>query len=167
MTLVLGGWLNQLTEERREAAALRREERLRSLDREQAVLDRRETFELAHLVEVNDLLSRLFTAALACHNHVQDDVPLGEAGTLLFATNREITRVKGLILDDDIRELVGTAHTVANRLSMSRGTHYTEEAEAFTDVTAAQEAIAERLRAIYGSGANPQQSLRQALRGPS
>jgi hypothetical protein len=156
-SLVLGAWLTQLSEARRESAALKREEKLRQLDRAQALIDRRETFELTHLVEVNDLLSRLFTAALACHEHVQDAEPLGEAGVALFATNREISRVKGLIIDDVIRAFVETAHTEANRLSMSSGTHFTEAAEAFAHVSAAQGAISSRLRDIYGSGADPRQ----------
>ncbi|MGW0869930.1 hypothetical protein ACWD3Z_05490 [Streptomyces sp. NPDC002740] len=158
-SLVLGAWLTQLSEARRESAALKREEKVRQLDREQALIDRRETFELTHLVEVNDLLSRVFTAALACHERVQAGEPLGEANTALFAANREISRVKGLIIDDVIRTLVETAHTQANRLSMSSSTHYTEAADAFADVSAAQAAISARLRDIYGSGAHPQRVL--------
>jgi hypothetical protein len=160
MSLVLGAWLTQLSEGRREVTALKREEKLRQLDRERALIDRRETFELTHLVEVNDLLSRVFTAALRCHEHVQDGEPLGEAGTALFASNREISRVKGLVLDDVIRALVDTAHTEANRLSLSSGTHYTEVVEVYAYVEGAQDAIARRLRDIYRAGAAPQGSLR-------
>ncbi|MFF5004122.1 hypothetical protein ACFY3G_14905 [Streptomyces phaeochromogenes] len=159
MTLVLGAWLNQLNEGRREAAALKREEKLRQLDREQSLIDRRETFELTHLAEVNDLLSRLFTAALRCHEHVEAGEPLGEDGGALMGVNREIARVKGLVIDDRIRGLVEAAHRHANQLSMSSGTHITETAEAYAQVEAAQTAIAARLRDIYGSGAHPERSL--------
>jgi hypothetical protein len=152
--------MTQLSEGRRESAALKREEKLRQLDREQSLIDRREAFELTHLVEVNDLLSQLFTSALRCHDLVVDGERLGEHGASLMATNREISRVKGLIIDDHIRTLVSTAHTRSNGLSVSTGKHYTEAADAYAHVEAAQSSIAARLRDIYGSGAHPARSLR-------
>lgn len=154
LTLVLGAFLNQLSEGRREAAALKREVQLRQFDRERAVIERRETFELTHLVEINDLLSQLFTAALRCYHLNLDNEPHPEATRQLFAVNREITRVQGLIIDDVIRDLVETAHERANQLSRSSGSQYTEEPLTYATIVAAQEAIAARLRDIYRTGAH-------------
>jgi hypothetical protein len=150
LTLVLGAWLNQLSEERRERAALQREEKVRQLDREHARMDRREAFELTHLAEINELLARLFTVAIRCHEHVTDDEPLGEHGDALMGYNREITRLKALVLDDDLRTLVDRAHREANHLSMSRADGYTQVADVHVHVSAAQEGLALRLRDIYG-----------------
>ncbi|MFE1849877.1 hypothetical protein ACFYOF_06365 [Streptomyces sp. NPDC007148] len=158
VSLILGAWLNQLSEGRREAAALKREQKIRELDREQAGIDRREAFELTHLAEVNAVLARLFTAALRCHDHVTDDEPLGEHGVALMESNREITRLKALIIDDDLRSLVSQAHREANRLSMSRAEGYTQVPDAHALVEAAQEALSVRLREIYGS--SPRRVLR-------
>jgi hypothetical protein len=152
ISLVLGAWLQQLSEARREDAALQREEKIRQLDREQALIDRREAFELTHLAEMNQLLARLFTAALRCHELVTDNEPLGEHRTTLLDLNREVTRLKALIIDDDHRALVSQAHVEANRLSMSRAQSHTQVPDAHAHLEAAQEALAARLREIYGTG---------------
>jgi hypothetical protein len=111
-SLVLGAWLNQLSESRREAAALSREEQLHQLDRAQARLDRREAFERTHLIEMNDLLSQLLAAAaLRYHEHVQDDEPLGEAGKAPMGTNREMSRVMGAWSSTMIFALWSAGHT--------------------------------------------------------
>lgn len=148
-SLILGAWLNQLSEGRREAAALAREEKIRQLDREQARIERRETFELTHLVEVNDLLMKLFNTALICHDLVGDSQPLGEANGEMQRCNRQITRAKGLVLDDVLRSLVDTAHAGSNRLCMDSSGDWRVQAEVFGHFQAAHEGIAERIRDIY------------------
>ncbi|MFD5795061.1 hypothetical protein ACFWIO_16220 [Streptomyces diastatochromogenes] len=159
ISLVLGAWLNQLSEGRRDSAALKREQQLRQLDREQTLIDRREAFELTHLAEVNEVLARLFTAALRCHERVQDREPLGEYSDTLMSLNREMAKLKGLIIDDVIRELVTTAHREMNAMSVASAGTWTQVPEVYAHVEAAQEAIAARLRDLYSTGSRPGREL--------
>ncbi|MER6205947.1 hypothetical protein [Streptomyces sp. NPDC001642] len=155
VTLVLGAWLTVLSEGRRDKAALRRELLARRIERTQALTDRREAFELTHLVEVNDLLATLFGNALRCNELLLDRLPLGEVGTNLQAANREMTKLTGLVLEDSVRQLVERAHREANRLSINSSGNVTAAAEAYEHVERAQQAIAERLRDIYKPSTPP------------
>ncbi|MGW7498603.1 hypothetical protein ACWGKA_30535 [Streptomyces luteogriseus] len=153
VTLVLGAWLNQLSETKRNEDALQRERHVRNLDREQARLDRREAFELDHLAKASECLSRLFPAALMEYLHRGNAAsPVPEAGAFAKET-QELARLHGLILDGDLRDAVGSAQ---QRLSaLGWGTPGTPEetgrliVEAQEQLSAAQEALSRRLREIY------------------
>ncbi|MET7321509.1 hypothetical protein [Streptomyces sp. NPDC005549] len=146
ISLVLGVALNQWADGRREAAALKREKELRRIDRDQARLDRRETFELTHLIELHEALSSLFTAALPLYEAVESGTPARpEASTALGAANREVYRNKGLVLDETSRHWTDSAHSYIN--DMTRGGSLDR---ALGALETAQTAIADRVREIYG-----------------
>ncbi|MFI1701969.1 hypothetical protein ACH419_39315 [Streptomyces bobili] len=153
MSLILGAWLNQLSETRREGLALKREQRLRELDREQARIDRRETFELAHLAEASACLSRLFRAALLCHMHNVNSTVFESRSGEYDQERQEMGRLQGLVLDDDLRTRVTQAHEKLSQMRHSQ----VDTAQLLGDsqelVGLAQEAMAERLRGIYASAA--------------
>ncbi|MCG7203971.1 hypothetical protein [Streptomyces arenae] len=153
-SLVLGAWLNQLSESRRETAALVREAKVRELDREQARIERRESFELTHLVEVTNLLLELYDASYRCNSRAIDGHPLGEARTELQRCNRQMTRLKGFVLDETVRGLVDAAHSQANRLSEDTAGDWRVQAGIVDQLEAAQEALAQRIRAIYSTQAD-------------
>jgi hypothetical protein len=158
ITLVLGGWLNQRSEERRESAALRREESLRQLERDHARLDRRESFELTHLVDLYEALNVASTAAVKFRWARWSDVGVDEHGRELSAANRKITSMTKLVLDADIRAKVQTAQTHVNEMALDEvdpTSDTTSAVQAQTSMGTAQEAIAERLREIYGPRPHP------------
>jgi hypothetical protein len=158
ITLVLGAWLNQRSEERREAAALRREEAIRQLERDHVRLDRRESFELTHLVDLYDALSEAYTAALKFRWTRWTGADIDAPGRELSAANQKIISMTKLVLDADIRSKVAIAQTHANEMAL-------DEADPMADTTSAvkaqgslgtaQEAMAERLREIYGPRPRP------------
>ncbi|MEV5383013.1 hypothetical protein [Streptomyces sp. NPDC052721] len=138
--------LNQWADARKEAAALKRERQLRALDRNQARLDRRESFELTHLIEVHEALTELFTVALALHDAVETGVQAApEWNGRLTATNRKVHSQKGLVLDEQARHWTTSAHAYINE--MSRGGSIERP---LATLETAQEAIAARIRDIYG-----------------
>lgn len=150
---MLGAWMNQLSEGKREKAALQRERQVRELDREQSRLDRREAFELDHLVKTSECLSRLYRAALMEHLHrVNASSPVLEPGAFGRET-QELTRLQVLILDKGIRALVEGAR----QHLLEAGTADPGTPEELGDLvmkthehlTAAEEALASRLRTIY------------------
>jgi hypothetical protein len=151
ISLVLGAWLTQLSEGRRESAALQREQKVRELDRDQAAIERRETFEITHLTGVNEALSEVFAGALECYTRIEANESSTAASAQLMAANRRMSSVKGLILDDNIRALVSDAHERCNRVSGGPRPEapYTAVAETYLQVEAAQAAIAARIRQIY------------------
>lgn len=153
ITLVLGAWLSQVSEGRREDAALKREVRVRELDREQARLDRREAFELTHLDEASQCLTRIHLAALLTHMHNAgaDSPSQGEA---YQQAAEEMTRLQGLILDDDLRRLVIKTLDYVSRLRYSSDDTVTQIADTQELVHASQEALTGRLRAIYRESAD-------------
>lgn len=155
VTLALGVLLNQWTDARKERAALERERSLRRLDREQSLLDRREAFELTHLQEVHEVLSEMYTAALRCREVVEADEQPGDAtSAALRDANRRFTSIKGLILDESIRNCSKRAHEEINLMSQGAPIDWLQDlsVELTTrHLDTAQEAIAARLRDIYGS----------------
>ncbi|MDT0572299.1 hypothetical protein RM704_33405 [Streptomyces sp. DSM 3412] len=155
VTLMLGAWMNQLSEAKRENAALQRERQVRELDREQSRLDRREAFELDHLAKASECLSRLFSAALMEHLHrVNAASPAPQADAFVRETE-ELARLQALILDEGIRTLVESARQQLSKLGWA-GAGTPEElgdlvVQSHNHLTAAQEALASRLRTIYGA----------------
>lgn len=158
ITLVLGGWLNQRSEEHRETAALRREERLRQLERDHVRLDRRESFELTHLVEVYDALRKANTAALMFRVKRTSGDDADAPGRELTEVNRQLASLSKLILDDDIRRKATQASIDANGMAIDPAPpsdNLESAVKAQKSLGEAQEAIAERLREIYGPRPSP------------
>ncbi|MGW3442190.1 hypothetical protein [Streptomyces sp. NPDC001076] len=158
ISLILGAWLNQRSEERREEAALRREEALRQLERDSARLDRRESFELTHLEEVYDALSKANTAALMFRVARTSGADTEVHGRELSDANRKLTSLTKLILDDDIRHKVLKAQADANGMAVdpvAPSDAPDSAVQAQHSLGTAQMSIAERLREIYGPRPGP------------
>ncbi|MEU9149190.1 hypothetical protein AB0D59_01220 [Streptomyces sp. NPDC048417] len=158
ITLVLGAWLSQRSEERREEAALRREEALRQLERDTVRLDRRESFELTHLVEVYETLSKANTAALMFRVARTTGGETEASGRELADANRKLVSLTKLVLDTDIRVKVMKAHSDANGMAVDPAAPSDapdSAVQAQHSLGTAQEAIAERLREIYGPRPGP------------
>ncbi|MBV1940891.1 hypothetical protein KUF83_30630 [Streptomyces sp. BV286] len=153
ITLILGAWLNQRSEERRETAALRREERLRQLERDHVRLERRESFELTHLEEVYDVLRKANTAALMFRvMRTSGDSPEAP-GRELSEVNRQLASLTKLVLDNDIRRKVLQASADANGMAIDPAppsATLDSTVKAQVSLGEAQDAIATRLREIYG-----------------
>lgn len=148
---MIGALLTQLAETRRDNRQLARERQARDLERSQSRHDRREAFELTHLEDVHAKLTDLFAKATISREaqRVGEDDPVAAE---LMALNRAVTSVVGLILQDDVRALAEEAHSAANLLTIraATGDSSTETFIAsFQKLTAAQAAIAGRLRQIY------------------
>lgn len=150
--------MNQQSEERRETAALRREEKVRQLERDHARLDRRESFELTHLEEVYQTLAEANTAALMFRVTRTSGGDTEASGRTLNEANRKLIRMTKLILDTDIRRKVTEAQTDANGMAIDPAEPSANPASAVQaqqSLGIAQEAIAERLREIYGPRPRP------------
>src|SRR5690606_36077395 len=68
VTLVIGAGMTYWTEGRREAKRADRERAMRAEERRQALADRRQAFELEHLLRARDAL-RVATGAAAAQHH--------------------------------------------------------------------------------------------------
>jgi hypothetical protein len=150
LTLILGALLNRWSEARGSIAQLEREATLRNLERVQARIDRRETFELTHLVDLHAMLNEMFKAAMDFHIS-PDGSAKAQAGEQLSSCNQRFTAQKGLILDQRARETAVVAQTRINEMAIQppEPTHMHVQ-QALIDLTAALDAIATRLRTIYG-----------------
>ena len=161
----LGGLSTHIRDVLTEKRQREREASARSAERNKAILDRRETFELDHLSRLNDALNDLGRAAGRVH--VQDSaagrisgeyagVQLGgDLSEALLLANRVVHTLMGLVLDDDLRELVGRAQSALN---VPSGMHRSEMGaaerafvEAIILLESAQLSIAARIREIYMS----------------
>lgn len=169
ITLVLGGVLQYLGQWGTDARAQRAARESRDADRDRARQERRETFELDHLLRLNEALLRFGRATGRVHFH--DSMVAkqsGEYGSHLLPTEvsdeshsagREVLSLMHLVLDDDLRELVETAHGklsgmgVLMRTSVERGTAAMLDATEAQD--AAMRAIGARVRRIYVDQAQP------------
>jgi hypothetical protein len=126
--------------------------------REQFLTDRREEFELRHLLLVNDSLSELMRAAVTAQNEqtlVGQATP--EALQAVEAANGGVVAVRHFILDESLSEDVRAAHDellragrLAGRVKDSRK----DDDDSVRDaLQTARGGIAERIRTIYNQPA--------------
>ncbi|MEY2244689.1 hypothetical protein AB8A21_17550 [Streptomyces sp. BF23-18] len=168
-TLVLGAWLNQLSESRRESAALKKEVRIRQLDRELDRLAKREEFELKHLAEASEYLRNVHLGALlTAFPRLFDQEPVPDGSLSLVdsygESMQEMNRLTGLILDDQLRGVVHAAVAKVSHLRWTEGEHFAQTAvdtQAITET--AQDALTKRLREIYGAAGAFPRSLEDRL----
>ncbi|TXJ80681.1 hypothetical protein E2C11_11070 [Streptomyces lavendulae] len=164
-TFVLGGasaYLRDYVTERRQIA--RAGQALRD-ERKKVTTDRRETFELDHLVRLNEALQDLGRAAMQAHlADMRTSEETGHyAGTLLpdgisdnfMQTGRIVRMLKNLILDDSLRAQVTEAADALHRPSMMLRAETVDAQRVFNEAVGllddAQEAVAKRIREIYAS----------------
>ncbi|MEU6244825.1 hypothetical protein [Streptomyces sp. NPDC047024] len=148
-----------------EKRQIARDSKARQAERAKAVIDRRETFELDHLVRLNEALQDFARCAMKVHlADLNSSEHTGHyAGTLLpdglseefMQLGRTVRMLGNLVLDDDLRAQVDEARTALHRPSMMHRGEASEARRALnqaTDLlTAAQEAVARRIREIYAN----------------
>lgn len=168
VTLVLGGVLQRWNASSVEKAQMEREQKLREAERRQARLDRREEFELQHLVEVNQLLHDLMAGLLRMatittlqdRHGADDDTELiqewQEVESAADATHTALTAQSGFILNDGIRTQVKTALDVIDKATgeiMEADTSTAGLQAAGAVLRPAFEAISARVRELYADRA--------------
>ncbi|MGW4974688.1 hypothetical protein [Streptomyces mirabilis] len=169
-TFILGGssaYLRDFVTERRQIA---REVKARRAERDKAITDRRETFELDHLERLNEALQKLGRAAGRAH---YADMVIARASGEYASTqlssedsdafsqaNRDVYMLRNLVLDDQLRRQVTRAHEALNVPSSMHGASLERAehtfSEAITMLDEAQTAIAARIREIYLTAPLPQ-----------
>ncbi|MFI2039137.1 hypothetical protein ACH470_31500 [Streptomyces bottropensis] len=152
-----GNWVTQSRQDQREATA-------RQHERETAALKRREEFELAHLIEVNDLLrtcvdrlhalsAREFRWAHLRDTHALTDEAVqrvDEARVSLSMAQAAVSAQIGFILDDDVREAVRRAVTFISIKGVVLHPGGSLDAnELAGELLSAYEPLSARVRAIY------------------
>jgi hypothetical protein len=159
ISLVLGAWLTQLNDQRRDDAQLRREERAHAVERDRQRQDRQEDFELTSLGELLSDITALLSEAMKL---IRTRPGLtGEEAKDFNELSAKVTASSALVLDDDCRWaaqalrakiylFVGESHAHAGEppdpqtiLSLSR-LH-----------TELSEALARRIREIYINRSQP------------
>ncbi|MEU9640931.1 hypothetical protein [Streptomyces sp. NPDC048188] len=109
ISLVLGAWLTQLNDRRRDAAQLRREEAAHTLERHRQRDDRQEEFELAHLADLHSALTDLVSSGIAlCFQRIGKPLPRSEDANTpeadeFWENHRRVSALRTLVLDDQIR----------------------------------------------------------------
>ncbi|MEU6807716.1 hypothetical protein ABZ920_01550 [Streptomyces sp. NPDC046831] len=166
MTFTFGLASTYLTSFINEKRQIAREAKARQAERRKAITDRREAFELDHLVRLNEALQDLARAAAQAHfADMRVSRETGHyAGTLLpegvsdtfHQAGRTVRMLKNLVLDDALRaQVTDAAHALHVPSMMMRAKPEQAERAAFFEATeqvdAAQEAVAQRIREIYAN----------------
>jgi hypothetical protein len=153
-----------LTESRRDQRALSSAREDRVAQREQAREDAADNFERNVLGDVYVRMSEL--ARAMARAHLEDEKVARLAGTAaaygskpideeiskeLLLANREVYRLRLLLLAPELREAVTAAHSAANDVSASRDLHQADALYqiAVFKIDEAQTLIADRLRRLY------------------
>jgi hypothetical protein len=156
-----------LTESRRDDRALTRAREERTEQRKQSAADAADDFERNILGDVYVRMSEL--ARAMARAHIEDEKVARLAGTAeaygskplgeeisqeLLLANREVYRLRLLLLAPELREAVTAAHGAANDVSASRNLHQAKALyqAAVLKIDEAQTLIAERLRRLYVPG---------------
>ncbi|MFI8531782.1 hypothetical protein ACIGMX_16270 [Streptomyces aquilus] len=139
-----------------EKAQLSREQDARKAEREQARLDRRESFELTHLGDLHTALHELITTAAAFHKHLSESETIPpEARDEFDHACRKVKSLAGLVLDDSIREAVDKANDTVGLLGLGEPTRHGMPTktipQAMYDLGRAEYAVAAGVREIYKS----------------
>jgi hypothetical protein len=127
------------------------DERKANAAREQYYQDRREAFELDHLLQVNEALSTLTRAVAGAQNEYTRNLAVStEARQFVETANGGVVAVRHLILDDDLRENVRAAHGALLTEGRQAGRPDALESDAASEaLQIARNGIAERIRSIY------------------
>ncbi|WP_172411822.1 hypothetical protein, partial [Arthrobacter globiformis] len=113
--------------------------------------DRREAFELDHLLKVNEALSALTKAVAGAHNDYLRNLEVSqESRQLVESANGGVVAVRHLVLDDVLREKVRAAHGALLRDGRLAGRPEALENDDAADLLQiARDGIAVRVRSIY------------------
>lgn len=161
LTLIAGGLLQYLSQWGADFRQRKAAQEARDTERDRVRRDRRETFELDHLLRLNDALMRFGRAAGRVHNH---DVLARQSGTYardqrptdindeFGDAGREVISQMHLILDDSLQETVSRARDAIAEIGMQTPTTIPAEAvfaRALQAHVTAMKAIGDRVRQIY------------------
>ncbi|WP_341717679.1 hypothetical protein QQG74_28215 [Micromonospora sp. FIMYZ51] len=163
ITLALGAILQYLGQWGADARQRRAAQEARDADRDRARQERRETFELDHLLRLNEALLRYGRAAGRVHFH--DAMVAKQSGEYashqlpeelngeLYNAGREVLSLMHLVLDDNLRATVETVHRSYGRMTNLMRTTVEEADAAMVAAADAQDAamrgIGARVRQIY------------------
>jgi vacuolar-type H+-ATPase subunit D/Vma8 len=121
--------------------------------RHQFFKDRRDEFELRHLIQVNEAISELTLASVTAMNERRREGMVSASSRQMVETaNRQIGGVRHLILDEDLRELVRATHGALlrdGRMAWLAETYDDSDDSTADLLQEARQAIAGRVRAIY------------------
>jgi len=163
ITLIAGGLLQYLGQWGTDARQRKAATEARNGDRDRMRQDRRESFELDHLLRLNEAMMRFARATGRAHFH--DMMAAKQSGVYAshqlpegvsdedYAARRELLGLKNLVLDNNIRAKVNEAYESMSRLTtLIRAT--TDEADAMmldamNAHSQALDGIAARIRQIY------------------
>jgi hypothetical protein len=148
VTLIIGSLGTLLLDERRDRRALDRAEAERIAAREETIAERREAFELTHLLEVHATLRGVRHSVHTVFAHVD---PTNHP---FYGAVAEAHRLNGLVLDDRVRGQVEVAIQIAAKLAKAAPSP--EPMKALEDLSPilnslddAADALSERIRIIY------------------
>lgn len=163
ITLIVGGLLTYLTQSGTDARQRRTAREALLLDRAARREERRETFELGHLLRLNEALMRYARAVGKAHHH--DAMVAKQSGA--FASHqlpedlsdeehlagREVLGLMNLVLDDDLRAKVNREYQLMSHVASLTDVTVEEARAALGSALraheVAMEGIAARIRQIY------------------
>lgn len=161
-TLILGAALSMVTERFRDGRQLARERSAREVARQTEKLDRRDEFELTVLRQAHLAITELMRALLEIHfegsrryHRRGPYLPEGDSGRDQYEQLRqkqaEFSSLKGLILEDSLREECGKLQGLITNASIA--TSYDEGDARLTALAPVlaevQDSISTRIRALY------------------
>lgn len=162
VTLVVGAALSMLTERLRDRRQSAREHSARDAARQTEKLDRRDEFELSVLRETHSAITELMRTLLEIHlegsrRHHQGGpyLPEGDSGRVQYERLRqkqgEFSSLKGLILEDSLRDECDKFQSLVTRVSIA--TSYDDGDKLVTAlglvVAEVQDSISRRIRTLY------------------
>jgi hypothetical protein len=128
------------------------------LARHQFFKDRRDEFELNHLLLVNEAISELTLATVtAINERRQSGIVSASTRQMVEDANWQIVGVRHLVLDEDLRALVGATHGAVlrdGRMAWLAETYDDSDDSAADLLQVARQALAARVRAIYAQSAS-------------
>lgn len=153
VTLVLGAWMTQLNDRRRDDAQLRREERAHALERDRQRRDRQEEFELTNLGELMHDMAALLSEAMVLARTRPGLLDEGAKG--FNQLHAKVTAASALVLDDASRQAAKQLQAKIYMFVIAVHVHETERPDPKAVIalskrhTELSEALAERIREIY------------------
>lgn len=117
VTLILGSWLTQVNERRRDEGQLHREERAHELERARQQRDRQEEFELTSLGDLLKAITGLTAAAVKVRESRSGFA--SEEMQRYEELNGQVNALSGLVLDDTARSAVDQLHKACTHLILA------------------------------------------------
>lgn len=153
ISLVLGFWLNQLNDRRRDDAQLLREERAHALERDRQRQDRQDDFELTSLGELLNDITALFSEAMKIARTRPGMI--SEEAKELNDLSAKVSAASALVLDDSRRQAAQKLHAEITMFVLEAHVHIDVPSDPQAVMALSRlhshlsGALAERIREIY------------------